>query len=109
MSINEDEDGIYYSGDDELEYESVLDEAKDITDGNRQQDYGSPEDNFTHIAKYWEEYLSHKGLYFQLGAKDVAMMMVLMKIARQDNKHKRDNIVDAVGYLRCLARLEGEE
>ncbi len=30
------------------------------------------------------------------------MMMALMKISREANKHKRDNLVDAVGYMLCL-------
>ena len=34
----------------------ILDKAKDIINGQRQQDYGSPEENFSTIAKLWTEY-----------------------------------------------------
>ena len=44
-----------------------------------------------------------------LSKKDVAMMMVLLKVAREQKAHKRDNLVDAVGYIRNAAQIEGLE
>ena len=37
-----------------------------------------------------------RGVY--LTSRDVAMLMILFKIAREENKHKRDNITDIIGY-----------
>lgn len=48
--------------------------------GGRDSDYGAPEDNFGTIAKLWTIY---RGTTFT--AKDVAMMMALLKIARIRN------------------------
>ena len=80
---------------------SILDEAKKTINGERQDSYGNPEDSFMLIADYWSTYLDK-----ELSASDVAIMMVLFKIARQQNQHKRDNLVDAAGYLGILGDLE---
>ena len=55
----------------------TLDKAKACVCGQRENEYGSPEDNFTAIAGFWSVY---KGVEFT--ANDVAMMMALLKIAR---------------------------
>jgi len=98
--------------------ETILEEAHRITDGDRARDYDSPEDNFKRIADYWNQYLRHKNdleygtgkaIWSSVSPMDVSQMMVLMKLARQDFKHKRDNLVDACGYLRCTAKIMGEE
>lgn len=55
----------------------TLDKAKACVCGQRENEYGSPEDNFAAIAGFWSVY---KGVEFT--ANDVAMMMALLKIAR---------------------------
>ena len=88
---------------------SVLDEAKSIINGERQDVYGNPEDSFALIADYWNVYLSGLGgdhVGVKLGAGDVALMMTLFKVAREANMHKRDNIRDAAGYLGIYADME---
>ena len=56
---------------------NTLEKAKEIVCGHRENEYGSPEDNFKTIADFWSVY---KGVEFT--ANDVAMMMALLKIAR---------------------------
>ena len=87
---------------------SVLSDAIDVINGERQDQYGSPEDSFALIAEYWETYLQSNNCDVSVDSKDVAMMMVLFKIARQANQHKRDNLVDAVGYLGILGDMEND-
>lgn len=82
--------------------ESVLDEAVRITRGDRNADYGDPVEDFTRVAKMWEAY---KGVEFS--PHDVAWMMVFVKANRNRNKSKRDNYVDAAGYIDCGAKCEG--
>lgn len=64
--------------------------------------YGTPENNFGTIARMWEEYLDARPVseakLNEIRAVDVAMMMVLVKVARHANRPKRDNIVDIAGY-----------
>ena len=94
----------------------VLHEAINIINGERQDVYGSPEDSFALIGQYWGVFLSSRGMRGPDGEKDVeispksvALMMTLFKIAREANQHKRDNIIDAAGYLGIYADMQGEE
>jgi hypothetical protein len=87
---------------------TVLQEAQDIIYGDREQTYGHPAKNLVQIAGLWTAYLQAKrgndGV--KINASDVAMMMMLVKMARQQNSFKRDNIVDMCGYAALLARIE---
>ena len=56
---------------------SLLDEAKQTITGERQDQYGAPEDSFSRIAAYWTTYLGRP-----VSALDVAHLMALMKLAR---------------------------
>ena len=86
---------------------SVLQQAIDIINGERQDVYGSPEDSFAKIAGYWTTYLGDQ-MTDRITAEDVALMMTLFKIAREANQHKRDNIIDAAGYLGIYADMQEE-
>lgn len=78
-----------------------LDKAKEIINGARQENYGSPESNFATIASYWSKYLCHT-----ITPTDVALMMVLMKVARLQNKpDHEDSWVDICGYAANGAEL----
>ena len=82
-----------------------LEEAAKIISGNRQDDYGTPEDSFSRIADYWNDYLIHKNITdnsHSLYPVDVAAMMILFKIAREEHSHKHDNLVDICGYTAIL-------
>jgi hypothetical protein len=88
----------------------AFEEAYTIINGERQDVYGNPEDSFADIADYWTVYLQHKfkdrhreDLRIKLDNKDIAIMMTLFKLAREEHQHKRDNIVDALGYLKIYA------
>lgn len=85
---------------------NVLLEAHAIINGERQQQYGSPEDSHAVIAALWNGYLRADAISLDkdacsvLTAQDVAHMMVLFKLARELNgAGKRDNYRDAAGYL----------
>ena len=77
----------------------ILEEVEKILGGDRRSDYGEANASFKRIADYWNAYLCHKrdkideaaheedlpyeflrGAY--LTSRDVAMMMILFKIAR---------------------------
>ena len=74
----------------------ILQEAIDVINGERQDQYGNPEDAFQTIASYWSIYLN---LVAPLEPKDIALMMALFKIARESYQGKRDNLVDCAGYI----------
>ena len=75
----------------------ILDKAKECVCGQRETDYGSPEDNFNTIAKFWSAYKEVK-----FSADDVAIMMALLKIARlKSGNATLDSFVDLAGYAAC--------
>ena len=75
----------------------VLDTAKKCVCGQREQDYGSPENNFQIIADLWSAYYGQK-----FTALDVSMMMTLLKVARiRTGTATEDSFVDAAGYIAC--------
>ena len=75
----------------------ILHEAETQITGQREQDYGSPENNFALIANLWSDYLDA-----EITALDVAMMMCLLKIARIKNGGGTgDSFVDICGYGAC--------
>ncbi len=87
--------------------ERLLGDGLEVINGDRQDQYGSPEDSFMVIAHRWTDYLRIRyGLKGDLSSADVAFMMADLKMARQMNQNKRDNLVDAVGYLGILDDLE---
>ena len=91
----------------------ILKAAQTCVCGDREQDYGNPEDNFGTIAQLWTIYLSKlpsddHGVPW-LGSKDVAAMLALLKIARIASGHaKADNWVDLAGYAACGGEIESE-
>lgn len=83
--------------------QDVLTGAGDLIDGDRHKEYGEAKDNFALIARYWN---GHLGLVDFITVRDVAMMMVLMKVARThgDGSKSKDTFIDICGY----AALAGE-
>lgn len=82
---------------------AILDAAKKIVTGDREQQYGKPEDNFAVIAEFWTTYTGHP-----ISSEDVAIMMALLKIARiRSGNYKADSFVDGVGYLSLAAEIAG--
>lgn len=80
-----------------MKREEILNKAKECVCGQREQDYGSPEDNFTIIAQLWTAYLG-----YVVTPTDVAMMMILLKAARIKNGGGTgDSFVDIAGYAAC--------
>ena len=87
------------------EEETICEEAFRIQGGDRQQDYGDPTQNFQDIANLWNEYM-HVANVNELTARDIAHMMILMKIARNSHKPKRDNWTDIAGYAQCGGKID---
>ena len=82
----------------------ILRAAEKCVCGEREQDYGSPENNFQAIADLWNAYLraQYNGCCKLLAPLDVAMLMALLKVGRiATGTATRDSFVDACGYLAC--------
>ena len=90
------------------ETQTVLEEAMKCVGGPRRRDYGTPDENFGRIADLWNVHLKGK-LSKPVTPGDVAMLMILLKVARQANSPKRDNLVDIAGYAQCASELKEEK
>jgi Domain of unknown function (DUF6378) len=87
---------------------SVLEEAQSIIYGDREKTYGHPAKNLKTIASMWTAYMNNMDDgNFNVTAKDVAAMMMLVKVARfaNDPSH-RDNLVDVCGYAALIERCD---
>lgn len=74
--------------------------AIDAVCKDRENTYGSPEDNFKLIADLWSTYTGVK-----ISPQDVSVMMILLKTARAKNSNHDDNFVDIAGYAACAAEI----
>jgi len=82
---------------------SILEDARRIVCGEREGQYGTPEDSFSNIAKLWSAYCER-----DFTPMDVAVMMALLKVARIKNSPSHeDSWVDGCGYLACGGEIAG--
>lgn len=89
----------------------ILEAALVCVCGEREQEYGSPEESFETIGLLWGIYLrsAHPELQTVMAInhitpKDVAAMMALLKITRIATGSNPDSFVDLAGY----AAIAGE-
>lgn len=80
----------------------ILEEARALIQGDRAASYGDAKASFERIAAFWTAY---KGV--EITAKDVAAMMILLKVSRGVTSAKRDNWVDMIGYAALGSQIEG--
>lgn len=82
----------------------ILEEALEVTTGDRQASYGPPDQDFRRTAGMWSALfgdLLQPGKAFE--PFHVAQAMILLKMSRQLHQRKRDNWIDTAGYARCGA------
>lgn len=83
--------------------ESILTRAEEIINGQRVKDYGDARENHLRIATLWSAY--KQGVEFS--PEDVAVMMILLKIARfMENGYHEDTVVDIAGYAGVLEKMQ---
>ena len=80
---------------------SILSEAERIVNGDRQADYSDPVANFKHISEIASSISKEN-----LSPTVCAIVMIAVKLARENYKHKRDNLVDLAGYVEILNRVK---
>lgn len=90
----------------------LLLEAHQIINGERKKTYGDGTNGMQGVAEQWNLYLQQKygmvsddGFPLCITAEDVCWMMADLKKYRQMHKSKRDNVVDAAGYIGLIEKV----
>ena len=86
------------------ETESILSEAERIVNGDRQADYSDQVANFNRIASIASAIMEK-----DITAEECCIVMIAVKLARENYKHKRDNLVDLAWYVEILNRIKESE
>ena len=84
-----------------MKTKSICKIADEIVCGERRRDYGPPTANFQLTANTFNALTGHK-----LSAEEVAIFMIVLKLARQVHTPKRDNLIDICGYTKCLDLIQ---
>ncbi len=90
----------------------ILTDAAAIVAGARNETHGEKERSFAVIARFWSVYLAGRsnGPACDVSARDVAQMMVLLKIARSEQGIPvRDHFLDEAGYAAIAGELAAGE
>jgi len=82
------------------EQQTAVAEAQAIVYGNREEIYGPPGETLERTAQIWSVIFG-----VPVTAEQVCWAMVGLKMAREVNATKRDNLVDALGYLMLIDRI----
>jgi len=78
-----------------------LDKALKIVQGQRQFEYGDKYQNHDNIAKLWSTFLDYK-----ISPHDVAICMLLVKVARLKHRKTEDCYVDMAGYAAIAGEIQ---
>lgn len=84
-----------------LKREEVIEKALSAINGDRDRQYGTPEQSFEYISNLWSAFLN-----IEITPTDAAVMMALFKAARiKTGANKEDNFVDGCGYFAIAGEL----
>lgn len=86
------------------ERERILADAAALICGDRQAQYGAPQDNFARIAAGWSVILGKP-----VTPDQVALCMAWLKIARLVNGPHHDSYVDGAAYLALAGELAARD
>lgn len=84
--------------------QTILEEAAELVDGDRQTAYGHPYDDASRfIGAFNSLFADHLSRPLEL--KHWALIQILIKLSREINMSKRDNMVDTAGYARTVEKI----
>lgn len=83
---------------------NCLEIANSLVSGDRNDDYGHPFHDFSRTAKMWSAILG-----VEVTPDKVPLCMIAVKISREVNRPKADNVIDICGYARTLEMVREYE
>lgn len=96
--------------------ETILDEAKALVWGDRNDAYGHPYDDYQRtgimwgaILQGWAKASAECSAPLPVPPELAALCMAAVKISREVNRPKRDNRVDLAGYAACVDRIQAKK
>lgn len=84
-----------------MKREEILNTAGRLISQDRAATYGDAKESHQRIADLWATYLG-----VSITAKDVAALMVLLKISRSKGAKHVDNWIDVAGYAALAGEME---
>ena len=73
---------------------------KDIIYGSRVEEYGDPRISFAYVAQAASCILDKS-----ITEHDVLIILMILKMVRENTGHKRDNLIDLIGYATILDEI----
>ena len=90
--------------------QTLLQQADELINAERQQEYGDTLQNFSQTAMIWQGMLAHKlGPHQRILPEDVALLMIGLKASRLAKTPGHvDSWLDIAGYAGCVDKLQRE-
>jgi hypothetical protein len=89
----------------------ILDTAKSLVTGDRQDEYGTPQLVYGVVAQMMEAYLNGRRraeTHITISPEDVLIVMALVKIGRiSTGKVRADSYIDLAGYAALAGEVAG--
>lgn len=83
--------------------QAALEQASSLINGPRQEAYGSPHENFERTAVRISQIVK-----VPINKRQVAQIMVELKLARLAHSAHEDSVIDAIAYLALMMELTDE-
>ena len=87
-----------------MDCREYLEKTIKIVRGPRERDYGDKTTNHENIAKLWSAFLDH-----EISAHNVAICMMLVKVARLKHRPTEDCYLDMAGYAAIAGEINDKE
>tara|TARA_R100001369_G_scaffold3773_1_gene11622 strand:- start:2491 stop:2760 length:270 start_codon:yes stop_codon:yes gene_type:complete len=87
-----------------MDSREYLEKTIKVIRGPRERDYGDKTKNHENIAKLWSAFLDH-----EISAHNVAICMMLVKVARIKHRKTEDCYIDMAGYAAIAGEIQDIE
>ena len=87
-----------------MDSREYLEKTIKVVRGPRERDYGDKTTNHENIAKLWSAFLD-----YEISAHNVAICMMLVKVARLKHRPTEDCYIDMAGYAAIAGEINDKD